>query len=63
MTFYFTDANGRDSAPGTIMIPANGQVARFLDEPPFNLGSSMFGTMTFSSDVAIGAIVLRGYTN
>ena len=63
VTFYFTDANGRDFNPGTLTIPPNGQFARFLDEPPFRAGNLTNSTLTFSSDVGIGAIALRGYTN
>ena len=63
LSFYFTDADGRDFNQGTMTIPAKGQVARFLDDPPFNAGTLAMGTMTFSSDVAIGAIALRGYNN
>jgi virginiamycin B lyase len=63
LSFYFTDANGRDFNPGALTIPANGQVARFLDEPPFSAGSLTNGTWTFSSDVAIAAIALLGHTN
>src|SRR5262249_54265398 len=63
LSFYFTDASGRDFNSGTTTIPPNGQIARFLNEPPFNAESLMSATMTFSSDIPIGAIALRGYTN
>lgn len=63
LSFYFTDSSGRDFNAGTIVIPANGQIARFLDESPFNGGNSLSGSLTFSSDVSVGAIALRGYTN
>src|SRR5439155_3765228 len=38
--FYFTNDAGQDSGQGSISIPANGQIARFLNEPPFNAESS-----------------------
>jgi virginiamycin B lyase len=63
VSFYFTDAAGRDFNSGSITIPANEMIARFLDEPPFNVQSLTNATLTFSSDIAIGAIELRGYAN
>src|SRR5262249_15438938 len=41
----------------------NEQIARFLDEAPFNAVSLTNATLTFSSDVGIRAIALRGYSN
>ena len=63
INFYFTDSSGRDFNPGAITVPANGQIARFLDEAPFSVPGVWSGTWTFSSDVAVGAIALRGFTN
>ena len=45
------------------MIPANGQIARFLNETPFNAGPSFRGTFTFNASAPIGVIALRGLTN
>ena len=44
-------------------IPANGQIARFLDEAPFNGGSTITGTFTFTSSLPVGATALRGFVN
>ena len=63
VSFYFTDSAGLDFGPGEITVPANGQIARFLDEPPFSAGSSLFGTVTFDSDLPVGLTALRGNTN
>jgi sugar lactone lactonase YvrE len=63
VSFFFTDSNGRNSGSGTTTISANGQIARFLNEPPFNGPSSWTGTFTFSSSALIAAIALRGRTN
>jgi len=60
VSFYFTDANGRDFNSGTTTIPANGQIARFLDEPPFSAGSLANGTLTFSSDVGMAQLLYAG---
>jgi hypothetical protein len=63
ISFFFTDATGTDFGNGSMIIPAHGQVAHFLNEAPFNAPRSTTGTFTFSSDVPVGAIAIRGYTN
>ena len=45
------------------MIPANSQIAAFLDQAPFNGGSSINGTLILVSDVPVAVIALRGLTN
>src|SRR5262249_52782426 len=44
ITFSFTDALGQDFGSGSTTIPAGHQIARFLDEPPFNAGRPVQGT-------------------
>ncbi len=69
VSFYFTDAGGNNFASGTTMIPANGKIAAFLNETPFNGGfflnglSSFTGSFTFSASLPIAAVALRGLTN
>lgn len=63
LSYYFTDTDGRDFNPGTTTIPANGQIAQFLNEPPFNAANSVIGTLTFSANLDVGAVALRSYTN
>jgi hypothetical protein len=63
VSFYFLDQNGANAGSGSISIPAKGQLAAFLNEDPFNLGNSFFGTFTFTSTVALAATALRGLTN
>src|SRR5207244_11460604 len=63
ISFYFTDATGRDFGQGTTTIAANGQIAQFLNASPFNSGTLASGTFTFSSSVPVAAIALRGLTN
>ncbi|PYS11192.1 MAG: hypothetical protein DMG15_18540, partial [Acidobacteria bacterium] len=63
VTFYFTNQSGANSASASTMIPANGQIAAFLDQAPFNGLSSFMGTFTFSSDTPIAAVALRGHRN
>jgi len=59
VAFYFTDATGRDFGAGATTIPANGQIAEFLDSSRFNSGTLATGTFTFSSTLPIAAIALR----
>jgi spore coat protein CotH len=63
LNFYFTDASGRDFGQGTTTIPANGQIAQFLNQAPFNSGTLASGAFTFTSSVPVAAIALRGLTN
>jgi len=63
VSFYFTNANGGDFGNGSVTIPAHGQIARFLDEAPFNGSRPINGTFTFSSNVAVSAGAIRGLTN
>jgi sugar lactone lactonase YvrE len=62
VSFFFSDANG-SFGNGTTTIPANGQIARFLDQSPFNAGASLSGAFSFSSSTPIAVIALRGHTN
>jgi hypothetical protein len=63
ISFFFTDSNGTDSGQGSMTLPANSQIARFLDEPPFSASAPLRGTFTFRSSTPVAAIVLRGFTN
>jgi hypothetical protein len=66
VSFYFVFSDDADIfARGSTTITPNGQVARFLNEPPFNGPSGLVfqGTFTFSSSVPIAVIALRGFTN
>jgi hypothetical protein len=66
VSFYFVLAGDADIFPsGSTTITPNGQVAKFLNESPFNGPSGLVwrGTFTFSSSVPIAVIALRGFTN
>src|SRR6266850_99073 len=62
VSFFFTGPNG-NFGNGITTIPANGQIAKFLNEAPFNSGSSVSGALTFTSSVPIAVVALRGLTN
>src|SRR5262249_49101193 len=62
ISFYFTDNSG-NFGTGNFTIPAQGQLARFLNQSPFNSGPLVNGTFTFSSSVRVAAVALRGLIN
>ena len=63
IAFFFTDGDGIDSGHGTFTLEPREQTARFLDEDPFNGGDAVFGTFTFTADLPIAVIALRGFVN
>jgi hypothetical protein len=68
VSFYFTPGFQFCDCPnppiGTFTLPAHSQIARFVNEAPFNVSfGPSIGSMTFSASVPIGVIALRGYTN
>ena len=64
ITFYFSDQTRPSFGANTTTIPAGTQIAKFLDEEPFTTGeTSINGTFTFSSDIPVAAVALRGLTN
>ncbi len=63
VSFYMTDRNGFQVAQGSVNLPAHSQLARFLDESPFNSPAELNGTLTFHSNSPVRAVVLRGFTN
>jgi hypothetical protein len=63
ISFHFTDAAGLDFGQASTMIAANGQIATFLNQAPFNGGASVAGTFSFVASLPISVIALRGLTN
>lgn len=61
--FNFTDASGRDFGAGTASVPPHGHITGFLNEAPFNSGRGIQGSFSFTSDVGVGVVALRGFTN
>ncbi len=62
ISFTYTDAEGLSASTRTIVIPANNQIAAFLDEAPFAVTPNA-RTFTFTSSVPVGAVALRGFVN
>ena len=63
VSFFFTDSNGTNFGDGQISIAANGQVARFLDESPYDVEAGRATSFTFIASVPVAVIALRGFTN
>jgi hypothetical protein len=62
LTFFFTDSSG-DFGSNLTTIPPNGHFSAFLNEAPFNGRSSLTGSFTFSSNIPISVVALRGRIN
>lgn len=62
ITFFFTDSSG-DFGSNVTTIAPNGQIATFLDQAPFSAPSSLTGTFTFSSNIPVSVVALRGRIN
>lgn len=63
ISFYFSDDTGRSIGAGSVVIPAHGQISRFLREAPFNGASGFDGSFTFSSSTPVSVLALRGHQN
>jgi hypothetical protein len=63
ISFSFTDANGQTVSSGSGTVPANGQLAAFLDEAPFGGPSRFTGSFSITSSRGVSLVALRGYLN
>ena len=63
ISFSFTDADGVDFGQGQVTIPGHGQIAAFLNESPFNGGSTIQGTYFFIASSPVSVVALRGFSN
>jgi sugar lactone lactonase YvrE len=63
--FFFTDLSGNDAGAGSTTVGAGQQIARFLGTDPFKTfaGSLFQGTFTFTSDVPVAVVAIRGLLN
>jgi glucose/arabinose dehydrogenase len=59
----FVDSEGNDVVANTLKIPPGGQLAAFLDQPPFYGPATFTGSVTFTSSIPVSAVVLRGILN
>jgi hypothetical protein len=63
VAFYFTDTNGRSFGHNSLTLQPRTVIGRFLDESPFNAGSSFRGTFTFTSSLPVSAVAIRLFDN
>jgi hypothetical protein len=65
VSFAFTDGDGQDFGAGSFLLPAHGQIARFLRESPFNQTGPppepLHGTFTLRSTLPVAIVALRGF--
>ena len=61
--FFFTDRDGIDSGYGSFTLGPREQTAGFLAEEPFNGGDAVWGTFTFTANLPVAVIALRGFVN
>jgi hypothetical protein len=64
INFHFTDGTGATFGDSSFTLLPNQQMAKFVDQDPFNLNRSSFqGTLSFTSNVEVSVIALRGFLN
>jgi hypothetical protein len=63
ISYYFTAGDGTTYGAGTLILPGNSQLSRFLDQAPFNGGSTIQGTFSFNSTVPVAIIALQSLIN
>src|SRR5215470_16855293 len=63
ISYFFTDNTGSDFGRGSTTLPANGQIARFLTEEPFNAPTPFRGTFTYSASAPVVTLAIRGFVN
>jgi hypothetical protein len=60
----YRNLDGKIVGTATVSIPINvGQIAAFLDQPPFNAPRPFIGTVTFFAVRSVAVTALRGLTN
>jgi hypothetical protein len=65
INFQFIDSAGVSAGTGTMTVPANGQIAQFLDQAPLRVyrTPTFQGTFGFTSTLPVAVVALRGVTN
>jgi hypothetical protein len=63
ISFHFTNDSGIDIGASTYVLIAGTQIAKFLDETPWNAPLGFQGTFSFSSNVPISVVALEGFRN
>jgi hypothetical protein len=63
INFYFTDTAGSSTRQGATVVGANSKIVGWLNESPFNGGSIIQGTFTFTSSSFVSAIAFHRRIN
>jgi hypothetical protein len=63
VSFTLTDSAGATVKTGSTTIVPNGQIAGFLNQAPYSSGNGFRGTLSFTSNVAVGVVALRSLFN
>jgi hypothetical protein len=63
VAYTFRDSSANVIKTGSVLIPAGTQLARFLNESPFDGPQLFLGTFTFTSSAPIAVVPLRGQIN
>jgi hypothetical protein len=63
ISFVFTDRSGNSFGPSSFTLNGNAQVARFLNEPPFNIRTGFVGTLTFTATGPVAVTAIRTLVN
>ena len=63
VSFTFFDESGRTVSSGSTTVPANSQIARFLNDDPFSGPGDFAGTFTFSALKSVAVVALRMHLN
>src|SRR5207247_10181914 len=59
VSFSFSDESGQTVSSVSTTVPANSQIARFLNDDPFNGPGSFSGTFSFTASKSAAAAALR----
>jgi len=69
VNYFLSGSSGTQIHSGSVVVPANGQIAAFVDQPafytrgPFSPPITDARTMTFTSSVPVSVLAIRGRTN
>ncbi len=63
VSFTLRDQDGIETGSGSFTIGANAQIAKFLDQEPFNAQVPIKGTFTYTASIPVSVVALRGLTN
>ena len=63
VSFSYADADGKALGQSSVSLPPASQIARFLDDAPFSLGTPVRAVLTFDASAPVYITALRGLVN